>query len=479
MAQQYITSAFDPNFTTLQHQTSIHYKSSPIEMIVPMQCNQNQATLSITPVHISPFVNISDSNNHNLTNIVEPVSSNTMSPAFKSDDMPTLSSYPGPYNFQIFIPNGEFDESKRKGQTCVFQTDKMGNHQLFTKPHPHYWRLNYSADPSMSTENMYIRMVPVFGDPEKAQCILERCAKHKEVTTDENHWKYRSMLIVEKTCAHYFQDSATKRVCILLPFEKHAEGEIYSSVNCQFACYNSCFNQDSGGRKTLYLIITLEFLDKKTNKFDVWGRQCLQFRSCACPSRDWRDKKIKGDPEMLLKFKEKRIKTEEKLNNLVISKSVPINMGGKDAIIRVLPSLPGLDDAINALVCGYLLNRTTNISAIIAAFNQMKDVEHLIIDQFTSNLDQNTCDSKSPSQTPESQISPNTSNLQFNDYGSLYGEPCQPYRPMHQQVVNNFSSPGIFSKIPFETYPVSYDIKLSHEMPQHFDELPSDNYNRH
>lgn len=89
-----------------------------------------------------------------------------------------------------------------------------------------------------------------------------RCPKHKEVLTDDNIWKNRSMMIVEKTCAHYFQDSTSKRVCILLPFEKHAEGESCSSVNCQFVCYNSCFNQDSGGRKTLYLIITLEVYDK-------------------------------------------------------------------------------------------------------------------------------------------------------------------------------------------------------------------------
>nr|UEC50122.1 P53 [Dugesia japonica] len=467
MAQQYITTAYDSNFSSMQHQPSMHFKSSPMEMIVPIQCNQS--AISMTPVHILPFVNTSDSNNHSsISNIVEPVSSNTMSPAFKSDDMPTLSAYAGPYNFQIYIPNGEYDEAKRKGQTCVFQTDKMGNHQLFTKPHPHYWRLNYSTDPSLSTENVFIRMVPVFGDPEKAQCILERCAKHKEVTTDENHWKYRSMLIVEKTCAHYFQDSATKRVCILLPFEKHAEGETYSSVNCQFACYNSCFNQDSGGRKTLYLIITLEVLDKKTNKFELLGRQCLQFRSCACPSRDWRDKKIKGDPEFLSKIKEKRIKCEEKLNNFMISKSTPINMGGKDAIIRVLPSLPGIDDAINALVSGYLLNRVsfnaTSMDSINDVFRQLKDLENLIIEQFTSNLDHNRCESKSPSLTPDSQISPNTSNMQFNDFNSIYVDACPTYRPIHQQVINNFSSPALFNMKPFDSYQANYhDIKVKHE----------------
>ena len=60
-------------------------------------------------------------------------------------------------------------------------------------------------------------------------------------------------------------------------------------------------------------------------------------------------------------------------------------MGGKDAIIRVLPSLPGINDAINALVCGYLFNRASDNGAsmdtINDVFRQLKSLEDCIIGQ--------------------------------------------------------------------------------------------------
>lgn len=60
-------------------------------------------------------------------------------------------------------------------------------------------------------------------------------------------------------------------------------------------------------------------------------------------------------------------------------------MGGKDALIRVLPSLPGIDEAINALVSGYLYNRASlngsSMDTINDVFRQLKNLENCIIEQ--------------------------------------------------------------------------------------------------
>lgn len=90
----------------------------------------------------------------------------------------------------------------------------------------------------------------------------------------------------------------------------------------------------------------------------------------------------------------------------------------------------------------------------------METCEHF---HSTSSYDHNRCDSKSRSQTPESQISPNTSNIAYNDFNSLFVDPASNYmRQIPPQMITNYPSPAVFNLKHYDEYSGTYqDIKVA------------------
>ncbi|VUZ48376.1 unnamed protein product, partial [Hymenolepis diminuta] len=209
-----------------------------------------------------------------------------------SDDIPVLDPFPGYYGFDLYRPLCEdaYDSIETKPSTAYFFfKDDQGWTNLYAKKAPTWWTLSYWCQ-RQPPEGCFIRLTPVYGTSDKQQEVIQRCLEDFMASPTPGLSRY-SMILVGNSNAEYFYDPTTERLCVTLPYERPKEGCEYSQFNGKFTCFNSClYNGGQGNKKPLYLIITLERPMKNGSPTDgpceVLGRQCLKFRSCACPKRD-------------------------------------------------------------------------------------------------------------------------------------------------------------------------------------------------
>ena len=90
--------------------------------------------------------------------------------------------------------------------------------------------------------------------------------------------------------AIYEEDEKSKRLSVLVPFERPQGGTHYCGHLYEFMCLNS----DVGGinRKPVKLIFTLE-QDNGEGGLSVIGRVVFGLRTCSCPKRDKKQDEIK------------------------------------------------------------------------------------------------------------------------------------------------------------------------------------------
>ena len=94
--------------------------------------------------------------------------------------------------------------------------------------------------------------------------------------------------------ATYETDPKSKRLSVLVPFEKPQGGTHYCGHLFEFMCLNS----DVGGinRKPVKLIFTLEQEDGEG--LTVIGRYVIGLRTCSCPKRDKKQDEVKYAKEL-------------------------------------------------------------------------------------------------------------------------------------------------------------------------------------
>ncbi|CAH8834418.1 unnamed protein product [Trichobilharzia szidati] len=209
-----------------------------------------------------------------------------------TDDIPVLDSFPGYYGFDLYRPlcGDTYEASETKPSTAFFYfKDEQGWTNLYAKKTPTWWTLSYWCQ-RKPPDGSFIRLTPVYGASDKQQEVIQRCFEDFMAIPTSGMARY-SIVMVGNSLAEYFFDPTTERLCVTLPYETPKEGCEYSQFNGKFMCFNSClYNGGQGNKKPLYLIITLERLitgcDPSKGHCEVLGRQCIKFRSCACPKRD-------------------------------------------------------------------------------------------------------------------------------------------------------------------------------------------------
>ncbi|CAH8481837.1 unnamed protein product [Heterobilharzia americana] len=209
-----------------------------------------------------------------------------------TDDIPVLDSFPGYYGFDLYRPlcGDTYEASETKPSTAFFYfKDEQGWTNLYAKKTPTWWTLSYWCQ-RQPPEGSFIRLTPVYGASDKQQEVIQRCFEDFMAIPTSGMARY-SIVMVGNSLAEYFFDPTTERLCVTLPYETPKEGCEYSQFNGKFMCFNSClYNGGQGNKKPLFLIITLERLltgsDPSKGHCEVLGRQCIKFRSCACPKRD-------------------------------------------------------------------------------------------------------------------------------------------------------------------------------------------------
>ncbi|KAF8571139.1 hypothetical protein P879_00315 [Paragonimus westermani] len=244
-----------------------------------------------TRFNLSPTVYTDPESNATLR--VEPVMDTAMPPKkLTSDDIPVLDSFPGYYGFDLYRPlcGDAYEATETKPSTAYFYfKDDQGWTNLYAKKTPTWWTLSYWCQ-RQPPEGSFIRLTPVYGTSDKQQEVIQRCFEDFMAMPTNSMARY-SIVVVGNSLADYFFDPVTERLCVTLPYEKPKEGCEYSQFNGKFMCFNSClYNGGQGNKKPLFLIITLERLvtgtDQTKGQCEVLGRQCIKFRSCACPKRD-------------------------------------------------------------------------------------------------------------------------------------------------------------------------------------------------
>ncbi|THD27310.1 Cellular tumor antigen p53 [Fasciola hepatica] len=209
-----------------------------------------------------------------------------------SDDIPVLDSFPGFYGFDLFRPlcGDTYEAAETKPSTSFFFfKDEQGWTNLYSKKTPAWWTLSYWCQ-RQPPEGSFLRLTPVYGTSDKQQEVIQRCFEDFMAMPTNSLARY-SIIVVGNSSADYFYDPNTERLCVTLPYERPKEGCEYSQFNGKFMCFNSCLhNGGQGNKKPLFLIVTLERLvagtEPSKGQCEVLGRQCIKFRSCACPKRD-------------------------------------------------------------------------------------------------------------------------------------------------------------------------------------------------
>lgn len=142
---------------------------------------------------------------------------------------------------------------------------------------------NASFIPSELNEQMYLRAMILFSEPENMHLPVSRCANHRKGNDDDKS-KCNILKSVNPKAIYcgnenglYFKD----RLSILIPIEKRDEyGRNFENLGFTFECQSSC---SSGiNRRATAIVFTLE----SSVSGEMLGKKVIRFKVCSCPKRD-------------------------------------------------------------------------------------------------------------------------------------------------------------------------------------------------
>ncbi|XP_063703328.1 tumor protein p73 [Culicoides brevitarsis] len=185
------------------------------------------------------------------------------------DKPPTLDEVESAHRFEVTLPG----ESSGKSSWVYSAALK----KVFIKMNsPFTITVNYqNPELNPTPGNLYLRVIPVFTEPEDHHVPVNRCKHHSSAT--DNH------ILACKNNTAKFEGEPTetdygKRLCVVMPLCSKAP-EVLENVTLEFYCQNSC---PSGiNRRATALIFVLE-----TERREIVGKRLMYFKVCSCPKRD-------------------------------------------------------------------------------------------------------------------------------------------------------------------------------------------------
>ncbi|KAF6779739.1 hypothetical protein AHF37_00666 [Paragonimus kellicotti] len=123
-------------------------------------------------------------------------------------------------------------------------------------------------------EGSFIRLTPVYGTSDKQQEVIQSLFSVAQLGAGNS--ACQNQAVIEHML---FKTNFVKKGVRKQP----GTSTVPKNISC-------LYNGGQGNKKPLFLIITLERLvtgtDQTKGQCEVLGRQCIKFRSCACPKRD-------------------------------------------------------------------------------------------------------------------------------------------------------------------------------------------------
>lgn len=123
--------------------------------------------------------------------------------------------------------------------------------------------------------NLYLRIIPVFTEPEDHHVPVNRCKHH---SSDINP---HILACKNQAARHDGETSETnygRRLCAIIPLSSRAP-EVTDNITLEFYCQNSCATGIN--RRATALIFSLE-----TEGKEIVGKRLMYFKVCSCPKRD-------------------------------------------------------------------------------------------------------------------------------------------------------------------------------------------------
>ena len=149
------------------------------------------------------------------------------------------------------------------------------------------------------TNDLFIRILPVFSDAANCREPVKRCPKHASPTDQSNvNFDYPNHLVrVDNNLCLYDEDTSSGRLSARFPVSTPHVGSDTIRELVKFMCLGS----DVGGinRRPLKVIFTLE-----TSQGVVVGRKVFDVRICSCPKRDKQQEEEKSFKEAKRMFGE-------------------------------------------------------------------------------------------------------------------------------------------------------------------------------
>ncbi|XP_014244308.1 cellular tumor antigen p53-like isoform X2 [Cimex lectularius] len=198
--------------------------------------------------------------------------------------VPSLSNFPGIYNFEFFLRNSGSYKSSWEYSNIFNQVFIDMNKVLMVQ-------FVYDC-PVNKDEELFIRAMPVYCSTDYIGLPVNRCTIHsiEDDPTNEAHGSddicrcpYYNLVghVVrsQSAGAMYFYNRHNRRHSVALQLVNQQPGRNSFDILYTFACKTSC--QKGMQRRPINVVFTLE-----NARGEILGRSVLGVKICSCPKRD-------------------------------------------------------------------------------------------------------------------------------------------------------------------------------------------------
>lgn len=284
---------------------------------------------------------------------------------------PTLDEVETSYEFDVNLPG----EQSGKG-TWIYSADLK---KVFIKMKQIFTISISYTNPSLKLIPLFLRISPIFTEPEEQQNAVKRCLNHPTNDSQKPH-----ILWCNHQSAQYQGDlekvNYIERLSILVPLGSNLY-KVNESIGFEFHCQNSC---SSGiNRRSTAMVFALE-----TEKREVLGKRIMHFKVCSCPKRDKEKEeealKLKTGGSVPKRFKRERdtspSTSRKKPSKIIIKQELPfssdehVNIEGINGQIR-LPNkqmLQKVYEYASSIVADAMIDNPGHASLLEPFRNQLR-----------------------------------------------------------------------------------------------------------